>query len=131
MTAGIDPNREPDPEFALPGFAELMAPEADMASVLAGIRATRTVHDDVRTLEAALLEGRKPDGLSALPLHEGWEELWRQCAAPGRRRVHFVDRPVAACPTCNITLLPYLKSELARKGVCEARCHGFILARNP
>lgn len=131
MTVGVDPDREPDPEFALPGFAELMAPEADMACVLAAIRATRTVHDDVRTLEAALLEGRKPDGLSALPLHQGWEELRRQCAAPGRRRVHFVDRPVAACPACNITLLPYLKSELAWKGVCETRCHGFILARNP
>lgn len=131
MTAGIDPDREPDAGLALPGFAELLAPEAEMASVLAAIRATRTVHDDVRTLEAGLLEGRMPDGLSALPLHEGWEDLKRLCAAPGRRRVHFVDRPVAACPSCNITLLPYLKSELARKGVCETRCHGFILARNP
>lgn len=131
MTAGIDPDREPDTELALPGFAELIAPEADIPSVLAAIRATRTVHDDVRTLEAALLDGRVPDGLSALPLHEGWEDLRRRCGTPGHRRVHFVDRPVAACPACNITLLPYLKSELARKGVCETRCHGFILARNP
>jgi hypothetical protein len=131
MAAGIDPDRQPAEEFALPGFAELMAPEADVPSVFDAIRATRTVHDDVRALETALIEGQFPKGLSALPLHEGWEELRRQCGMPGRRRVHFVDRPVSACPTCNIMLLGHLRSELARKGVCESRCHGFILARNP
>lgn len=131
MAAGIDPDRRPAEEFALPGFAKLMAPEADVSSVFAAIRATRTAHDDVRALEAALIEGQFPNGLSALPLNEGWEELRRQCGMPGRRRVHFVDRPVSACPTCNITLLEHLRSELAHKGVCESRCHGFILARNP
>jgi hypothetical protein len=131
MALGIDPDRIPEEDYALPGLIDIISPEADVAAVLAAIRSTKTVYDDVKALEAGLKANLVPVGLAALPYYSGWPRLLEQCArAPERRRIHFVERPVSACPVCSITLLNHLRSELARSGICEASCHGFILARN-
>lgn len=126
---GLTPD-DLDTEFELPGLFEVIAPGAELQPLLASIRACRTVHEEVRLLEAALGAGALPDNLPTLEGHEGWPQLKAQLLrAPERRRVHFVDRPVSACPRCNIRLLDHQASALGRTGVVEA-CHGFILARN-
>lgn len=130
LSLGIDPERAPEPDCALPGFRVLLAPEVDLDAVFAAIRATRTVHDDVRALEEGLRTDIVPDGLEILARHPSWRKLLEHCRRePARRRIRFVDHPVSAC-ACNI-VLPQLKDELARHGVCDTRCHGFVLVRNP
>lgn len=132
LTLGIDPDAAPKEDCALPGFLEVLAPEAEVTAVLEVIRSTRTVYDDVRALEVGLGANIVPEGLRALPFHEAWPRLLQQCARePEKRRIRFVDRPVTACPQCNIALMAHLKSELSRKGICETSCHGFILVRKP
>lgn len=131
LVLGIDPARVPEKDCELAGFRDLVAPGADIDAAFAAIRSTRTVYDDVKALEAGLATNIVPDGLRALPYHEAWPRLLVQCERePEKRRIRFVDRPVKACPKCNIVLLPDLKSELARNGICETNCHGFILVRN-
>ena len=129
LALGVDPARTPEEEFALPGFAAMMAPGADIAMVQEQIRATRTVHDDVRALEAGLAANEVPEGLSILAEHPSWRKLMEHCARePSRRRIHFVDRPVSACQHCRI-VRPHLEHDLRRHGVSDTGCHGFILLR--
>ena len=130
LALGLDPDAL-DPESAPPGLFEVIAPGRDAPTLLAGIRSCRTVHEEVRRLEASLVTGALPEVLPILESYAGWSRLRAQLARePERRRVHFVDRPVAACPKCRIKLLQHQESELKRNGVAEADCHGFILARN-
>ena len=130
LSLGIDPERAPEPDCALSGFCDLLAPDADLDAVFAAIRATRTVHDDVRALEEGLKADIVPEGLEILARHPSWRRLMEHCTLePARRRIRFVDQPVSAC-SCNI-VLPQLKYELARHGVCDTGCHGFVLVRNP
>jgi hypothetical protein len=130
LSLGIDPDRTPEPDCALSGFGNLLAHDADLDAVFAAIRATRTVHDDVRALEEGLKTDIVPEGLEILARHASWNKLLEYCRRePARRRIRFVDQPVSAC-TCNI-VLPQLKDELARHGVCDTGCHGFVLVRNP
>ena len=132
LVLGIDPERDPDPEYAVPALAELIAPAADVRATVEAIRRVRTVHEDVRALEAGVASDFIPEDLHALRSHPRWDAMVKECARePGRRRIHFVEVPRDGCPQCNITLLPHLRSELRRLGVCESACHGFILARNP
>jgi hypothetical protein len=131
LALGIDPDRAPEKDCELSGFRDLVAPEADIDAAFAAIRSTRTVYDDVRALEAGLVLNEVPDGLGALQFHDAWPKLLLQCKRePEKRRIRFVDRPVKACPKCNIVLLRDLQSDLARDGICETNCHGFILVRN-
>lgn len=131
LALGIDPDRIPEKDCELAGFRDLVAPGADIDAASSAIRSTRTVYDDVKALEAGLAGNRVPDGLRALPFHDAWPRLLMQCERePEKRRIRFVDRPVKACPKCNIVLLRDLQSELVRNGICETNCHGFILVRN-
>lgn len=129
LSLGIDPDQAPEADCALTGFRDLLAPDADLDATFAAIRATRTVHDDVRALEAGLVTNVVPEGLEVLARHPSWHRLLEQCRRePERRRIRFVDQPVSAC-SCNI-VLPRLRDELARDGVCDTGCHGFVLVRN-
>lgn len=131
IALGIDPNTQPAAEHALPGLAEVIAPGADIAATIKAIRHVRTVHEEVQILEADLRARRDLAALRILPSSEHWPGLQRQFKRDiARRRIHFVDGPVTACPKCQMQLLPHEKVELARRGLCEASCHGYILARN-
>lgn len=46
-----------------------------------------------------------------------------------KRRIQFVDHPVKACRRCNIAIPDEEANRLRSTGLCEARCHGFILTR--
>lgn len=132
LKLGIDPDRLPDDELALPGLVDFMAPGTDALDTLKAIQATRTIYDDVRALEAALEAGQFPSRLTALPHHEMWPQLLLQCQREvGRRRIQFVDQPVKACRKCSIAIPDEEANRLRSTGLCEARCHGFILTRNP
>ena len=129
LSLGIDPDRAPELDCALTGFRDLLAPNADLDATFAAIRTTRTVHDDIRALEAGLRTNVVPEGLEVLARHPSWRRLLEHCRRePERRRIRFVDQPVSAC-SCNI-VLPRLRDELARDGVCDTGCHGFVLVRN-
>jgi hypothetical protein len=120
-----------DPAFQLQGLLEVISPGCDIEHVLEGVRSCRTVHEEIRSLEAALAEGTFPASLPILESYEHWPKLKKQLERePARRRVHFVDHPVSACPKCSIKLLHHEEIELQRRGVTEASCHGFILSRN-
>ena len=133
LKLGINPDHPPDPQYALIGLGELLSgPDADLGAVFAAVSAVRTIHDDVRALEAGLAQGGVPEGLASLQAHAGWDRLLVQCRRePGKRRIQFVETAVKACGKCHIALLHHQQSELARYGVCETTCHGFILARYP
>lgn len=129
LSLGIDPDRSPEPDCVLPGFRDLIAPDSNLDAAFTAIRATRTVHDDIRTLQEGLKVNVVPDGLEILARHPSWQKLLEHCRRePARRRIHFVDQPVSAC-SCNI-VRPHIKDELVRDGVCDTNCHGFILVRN-
>lgn len=129
LSLGIDPDRAPELDCALTGFRDLLALDADLDATFAAIRATRTVHDDIRALEAGLRTNVVPEGLEVLARHPSWRRLLEHCRRePERRRIRFVDQPVSAC-SCNL-VLPRLRDELARDGVCDTNCHGFVLVRN-
>ncbi len=132
LKLGIDPNRSPDDQLALPGLVDFIAPGTDALDTLKAIQAARTIYDDVRALEAALATDHVPGRLTALPLHEMWPQLLDQCQREAsKRRIQFVDHPVKACRRCSIAIPDEEANRLRSTGICEARCHGFILTRNP
>lgn len=130
LSLGIDPTHPLEPGLALTGFHELIAPDADLDAIFSAIRTTRTVHDDIRALEEGLNAGNIPCDLDILGQHPHWRRLLEQCKRdPVNRRVHFVDQPASAC-RCGV-VRPHIKDELKSDGICDTRCHGFILVRNP
>ncbi|MDR6832102.1 MULTISPECIES: hypothetical protein [unclassified Sphingopyxis] len=132
LKLGIDPDCLPDDQWALPGLVDFMAPGTDALDTLKAIQAARTIYDDVRALETALEAGQFPSRLTVLPLHEMWPQLLDQCQREaGKRRVQFVEHPVKACRRCSIAIPDEEANRLRSTGLCEARCHGFILTRNP
>jgi hypothetical protein len=127
----LDPNSAPDADYRLDGYLDLLAPGASPDVVLERIRAVRTVHDEIRSLEAALKAGAPPGPMPSLEACEDWPKLARELARePARRRIHFEDHPVKACPTCHIALRNDLRTRLARRGLCALDCHGILLSRN-
>ena len=130
LSLGIDPSHPPEPRYALTGFHQLIAPDADLDAIFSAIRTTRTVHDDIRALEETLNAGNVPGHLDILGQHPHWRRLLEQCTRdPVNRRVRFVDQPVSAC-RCGV-VRPHIRDELKSHGICDTRCHGFILVRNP
>ncbi|WP_157783515.1 hypothetical protein [Rhizorhabdus wittichii] len=130
LSLGIDPAEPISQDAALPGLLEVIAPSSDLPDILSAIASCRTIHEEIRALEAGLSIGQIPIGLDSLTSFESWPKLKRQLDRKPLRRVYFVERPRRSCPKCNMELLHDAKTQLARHGVCEANCHGFILARN-
>lgn len=132
LKLGIDPDRSPNDQLALPGLDDVIAPGTDALDTLKAIQAARTVYDDVRALEVALDAGQSPGSLMALPLHEMWPQLLDECQREaGKRLIQFVDHPVKACQRCSRAIPPEEANLLRSTGLCKAPCHGFILTRNP
>lgn len=130
LSLGIDPSHVPDAAHALVGFSELIAPGSDLDAIFSAIRKTRTVYDDIQALEEGLIAGTIPGDLEVLGQHPQWPKLLGHCMRPPEnRKLRFVDRPVSAC-SCGM-VRPHIRDDLRDEGICDTRCHGFILVRNP